>query len=193
MAANCDPLCTLKIPASYVSAACKPVLRLYGYAKFILKRCNVEFNDVLDAGEWATHIASGDIIMGPEGIFTIGETTTAVIPMSCGKTINEFSDTTWTFTTPMVAKDYSDERFWRKFNDYAGSYELFYIDGCTGDERVFLNNEVIDLIDISQGGGGAAVPASVIGFDLNITKIPQFIAGANGKSGQLVFQGFLQP
>lgn len=186
----CDPLCIGEIPAKYDNSGCDVNLRKYGFTVFGAIKCTAEFTDILDTtavtSDWATLIASGDVVIGPKfGTFTLGDTTTATLTDGCGNPIPEYADTAWTFSTPSTAADYSDEDWYYFFNKYANNYTLFYLDGCEGGNRIYLNDDVITAIRASQGHGavvgtGAAVPASFPGFNMSITQTPKWSVGQNG-------------
>ena len=187
---NCDSACIGDIPQKYDDAGCDVKLRKYGYTRFGAIKCTSEFADILNTtpstSDWAQLIASGDVVMGPKfGTFTIGDTTTSTIQDGCGTLLPEFADTGWTFTTPSTAEDYSDEDWYYFFDKYAKNYTLFYMDGCDGGDRIYLNDTVISAIRLSQGfgstvGSGAAVPATFPGFGLSITQTPKWSQGPNG-------------
>lgn len=185
----CDPLCIGSIPQKYDAGGCEFKPRKFGSSTFGAIKCTVDFADILDTSTpstWESAIAAGDIVLGPKfGNFTIGDTTTSVITDGCGNSIPEYGDTAWTFSTPSTAEDYSDEDFWYFFNKYASNYTLFYLDGCEGENRIYLNSDVIQAIRESQGygtvvGSGAAVPAVRPGFSMSITSIPKWSVGPNG-------------
>lgn len=185
----CDPLCIGSIPEKYDAGNCDFQPRKYGFSVFGAIKCTVDFADILDTtntSTWATALADGDIILGPKfGTFTIGDTTTATLTDGCGNTFPEYGDTQWTFSTPSTALDFSDEDFWYFFNKYSSNYTLFYLDGCEGENRIYLNADVIQAIRESQGygtvvGTGAAVPASRPGFSMSITSIPKWSQGPGG-------------
>lgn len=190
-----NPNCVGSIPKRYDNVECKPALRPYGYSQFGAIKCDAVFTDILDTtpttSEWAQFIADGTVVLGPKsGTFTIGDTTTATIQDGCGNLFPEFSDTTWTFTTPSVEENYADEDWFYFFNEYASNYTLFYLEGCGASDRVYLNNNVISAIRASQGygtviGTGDPVPATLPGFNLSITQKPKWSIGPNGvgKSG----------
>ena len=185
----CDPLCIDSIPQKYDAGGCEFKPRKFGSSTFGAIKCTVDFADILDTSTpstWESAIAAGDIVLGPKfGNFTIGDTTTSVITDGCGNPIPEFADTAWTFSTPSTAADYSDEDWDYFFNKYANNYTLFYLDGCEGGNRIYLNDDVITAIRASQGHGavvgtGAAVPASFPGFNMSITQTPKWSVGPNG-------------
>jgi len=187
---NCDPSCIGEIPEKYDSAGCDVNLRKYGFTVFGAIKCTATFEDILDTtavtSEWAEHIAAGLVVIGPKfGTFTLGDTTTATITDGCGNPIPEYADTSWTYSTPSTSENYEDEDWFYFFDKYARNYTLFYLDGCEGGNRIYLNDSVITEIRASQGygavvGSGDPVAATFPGFNMSITQTPKWSQGPNG-------------
>jgi hypothetical protein len=132
-------------------------------------------------------LASGDVVLGPKfGTFTIGDTTTSTNHrrMRNNHCLNLQTQDGHS-QLHQHAEDYSDEDWYYFFDKYAKNYTLFYMDGCDGGDRIYLNDTVISAIRLSQGfgstvGSGAAVPATFPGFGLSITQTPKWSQGPNG-------------
>lgn len=173
--ANCIIGCTDDIPLKYDNAGCAPVVRKHGFNYFVLIKCDTTFTDIMDADEWASKIASGDIVVSPSfGAFAPGQSTTATIPDGCGNTYPEFMTTPWTFTTYSTEADYEDEDWWYALSNSYKGYLLFFVN-CDG--RLYMNDAAITAIKAWTTG---ALALGEVGFDISLTSTPQFIQGANG-------------
>lgn len=179
--------CSETLSKRYDKDNCKTVLRPYGSDKMIGFHCSVSFEDILDvaiAGEWDDHLTSGKILLSPfAGKFELGDSSTDVITDGCGREIPDVTKTPWTFSTPSVAEDYSDETWWRAFHLEFTNYSWGWFN-CKG--RLCMNDDTVqailaELAEISP----AAVPVAYPGYPLSLGVIPRFeqINGA-GKAGQ---------
>lgn len=171
----CKINCTGDLEERYDAGLCAPVFRKYGYNRFVAIKCGTSFTDIKDSTEWDTKLADGDVVVSPDfGKFTLGTPSTSTIPGGCGEEYPEFTETTWEFTTPSTASDYTDEDYWYFFSKYAIGYTMGYLN-CEG--RLYLNDDAIAVIRES-GAGAAAV--SDPGLQISLTEKPMFIEGPNG-------------
>lgn len=189
---GCNTACvTGKIKPRYDKESCEVLLRPYGTERMIGFHCSIEFEDILntaDGSEWATHLASGDIILTPTaGSLTIGDSSAENLETGCGDKIADVAEFPWTFTSPSVSEDYSDEDWWYDFHKQISFYSWGWL---TCDSRIVLNDEVVKAIKASQAGAGAAVPVSYPGFKFSLNTIPAFKEGnGKGKAGIWTAEG----
>ena len=183
----CPTGCTDQIPKRYDFDYCEDVTRKRGYSYFILFDCSVEFTDILDMAEWDTLITAGDILLSPQGKFDKGTPTTSVaFEKPCGSNVIDEVIHPFTFTTPQVSTDYSDEEWWDTFESNHARYGFGYI-SCH-DERIFLPKTLVESIKAGIAAP-SAVPASNVGWSIKITETPDFVEGPNGKAGIWQFSG----
>lgn len=183
----CPTGCTDKIPKRYDFDDCGDVTRKRGYSFFMLFDCTVSFVDILDMTEWDALITAGNILLSPEGKFDKGTPNTSVaFEKPCGSNVIDEVIHPFTYTTPQVATDYTDEEWWDEFEKNHKRYGFGYI-SCY-DERVFLPKDLVASIKAGIAGASAVV-ASDVGWPIKITETPDFVEGANGKTGIWSFSG----
>jgi hypothetical protein len=173
--ADCIVGCAEDIPVRYDNAGCAPVIRAFGYNRFVLFKCGVSFTDILDTDEWADKITSGDVIVSPSfGTFTPGTPNVSTIPGGCGETYPEYMETPWNFSTPSTDAGYDDEDWWFAVSEGYNGYTMGYIN-CDG--RLFLNDTVAAAWRAWTTG---ALAATDPGFKISLTQLPIFGVGPNG-------------
>lgn len=171
------------LPSNYFN--CSTKTRKYGYKYFVLTKCDYQFTDVLDAGEWTTALAAGDVVCSPPGILTLPVPDQTVIDIDCDTKVT--TDITYTidFLTYQVSEgDVTDCDFFKALYDDSSEYNILWFDCVAGDERWSVQDDWKTQIGL---GAPATVSGTSPGFTFSVTQIPTWQAG-DGDRGQWATQ-----
>src|SRR5690606_36707224 len=120
------------LPTNYVN--CINRLRKNAQKYFVLMKCDYQCTDILDADEWATAIAAGNIIISPPGTLTLPTPDQTLIDIDPDR--QAIADITYTidYVTYQVSQgDVADSEFFKTlFTNHSG-YVLLWFDNVLGD------------------------------------------------------------
>lgn len=172
-AANCQTIVE-DVPINYHDICLGDILRKAGWKQFVLVKCNLQFTDVLDPAEWATHLAAGDVGVSPEGTLNFNPPAQASFPIDgCGRTAPDETSLLIDYFTYQTKEDLSDFVYWKSFFRRAASFRIMPVD-CNG---IFYVSD--NFATAIAAGSPATVAGESPGLEFSVPQIPIPLAGAN--------------
>lgn len=149
-----------------------PNYRKAGWNHFTLHTCNVAWTDLLDAAEWTTKVAAGDVEISTPGILNINEPEfTEVQILGCGDTkvfdISYLVD----FETYFADDALLDWVYWTTIFQRSSLYRIMFID-C--DDVFWMEPDWANEV---RSGAPALLSGKHPGFVFDITKPPHLVDG----------------
>lgn len=172
MALNCLTDCEVPDVLAAYGERCTPLRELFGTAYVILFKCSTVFTDILDATEWSTKKAAGEIGVMPLGNLDIGEASQTTFT-STGEGTKEIASVIYpfTFTTPDVAANGEDSTYWQGIFSNYKNYSIAFKDRNNKFTMPLVWAEAV------EAGTPATVEDQNPGFEFSIVGIPQWIRG----------------
>lgn len=155
-------------PQSYYDQCGGNVFRAYGNPYFALIKCDIAIPAPLDVAAWQALVASGDVMIGPEGSIEIPApsvvTSTAV--KACGGATVMSSTYALTFTTYQTGKNLEDWKYFKELLKNHGNYRIIWFD-CDGN--VSIADEYVAFI---MDPVANPAPAGSPGYEFTISAPP---------------------
>ena len=165
-ASNC---CTTEpvVPTSFYD--CEPILRKYGFASFILHKCNWTPANISDPTEWEAAIADGTVQCSPPGKMTIQQPTQTLIEWDgCGTEIPVDIEYLLDWESFATSEDLADYGYYKTLFAEAQNLRLIPKD-C--NNTFFLCDEWIQAVADATN----TVANSTPGYEFSISQLPYII------------------
>lgn len=162
------------VPAPF--GGCGIETRKWGFTKFILFKCDYEFTDILDASEWETAIAAGNINVSPPGIIDFPTPTLNSVEVTgCGLKVPLPTLFQATYTSRDTDPDnLLDFAYYENLEANVQDYRIGFLD-C--EDNFYLES---NWVDAASDGAPATVSDESPGFEFSLIQIPHFTNDGNG-------------
>lgn len=155
---------------------CSDYTRRYGSDYFVLISCDYQFTDILDASEWTTAIAAGDIQISPPGKLIIQPPSSTTFEIEgCGREIVGESEYLMDFESYQAKSDLSDYDYYADLNADVRNFRVIPW-MCSGE---FLVQD--DWQAAVAGGSPATVSGTTPGFSFSLSQQPAWVEGEQKK------------
>lgn len=171
---NCGSINT--VPASY--GGCRVNQRKFGFTYFILFKCDVTWDDILDTTEWTTKLAANEVNVSPPGIIEFPTPTlNNSVVTGCGLKLPLPTLFQANYSTVDTDDDLADFSYWRNILNNYQDYRLGFLD-C--EDNFYLDSDWVDEI---SDGAPATIASESPGLEFSVTQAPHF-----GDNGDGLFQ-----